>query len=57
METAQILNSNEAPKATTRETASAAAEKKAQNEAGNGNERCKNGVCMVTWKPQRPAAA
>lgn len=52
METAQILESTNTRTVELTITADA---DKAQNESDN-NDRCKNGVCLVAWKPQRPAA-
>lgn len=43
----EIVTKDEAAKKTADVTATAAPE----------SPNCKNGVCLVTWKPQRPVAA
>jgi len=64
MDTHQILESsdNRTPMAKTVEfkipTETQSASQSNAYEAGSTqNDCCKNGVCRVTWKPQRPAAA
>jgi len=61
MDTQQISNSidNKAPMAKTVEfKVPTEAQSSQQSTTGSGEaDCCKNGVCRVNWKPQRPAAA
>jgi hypothetical protein len=56
MDKQEISNSIEAPMAKTVEFKVPAEAQSAQPSSSEAD-RCKNGVCRVTWKPQRPAAA
>jgi hypothetical protein len=56
MDKQEISNSIEAPMAKTVEF-KVPAETQSAKQSSPEADCCKNGVCRVSWKPQRPAAA
>lgn len=57
MNTHQILKNDEATNRTESQNVSAAVETAPESQEKATAPVCKNGVCLVNWKPQRPAAA
>lgn len=57
MNTHQILKNDEATNRSENIIVSATTELAKDSQENKSGPSCKNGVCMVSWKPQRPAAA
>lgn len=57
MNTHQILKNDEATNRTEAAAVSENLEKMTESQETANVPVCKNGVCLVSWKPQRPAAA
>ncbi len=57
MNTHQILKNDEATTRTETATVTDNLEKATESHETANAPVCKNGVCLVSWKPQRPAAA
>ncbi|MBS2001028.1 MAG: hypothetical protein JST44_05940 [Cyanobacteria bacterium SZAS LIN-5] len=57
MNTHQILKNDEATTRTESTNVGENRDKATESQENANAPVCKNGVCLVSWKPQRPAAA